>query len=130
MELFITIAGPELNSKRAAKQLHQIADMIKAGVTEIDGFSIEYGGAFGMNVDFESNGPQPHLHADYWDGEGNHVHVNEDGFIVFRQGPDLPDGTPVHEPLLDQHIKLADWAAKHGGITPFGTPEAEDGHEH
>jgi hypothetical protein len=129
MELFITIAGKELNSKRAAKQLHQIADMIKAGVTELDGFSVEYKGAFGVNVDFDSDGPEEH--RDYWDGEHNHIHVNDEGIVVFRQGPDAPDGTPDHEKLLDKGITVTEWAKDHGGITPFTAGEpGGHGHEH
>jgi hypothetical protein len=127
MEIFINIAGTELNSKRAAKQLHQIADMVKAGVTELDGFSVEYGGAFGMNVDFESDGT--HNHTDYWDGEHNHLHVDEEGIVISRRGPDKADGTGDLEQVHEKGIKITDWAKDHGGITPFDTPEAH-GHEH
>jgi hypothetical protein len=117
MELFITIAGTELNSKRAAKQLHMIADMVKAGVTELDGFSVEYGGSFGMNVDFESDGSHPH--ADYWDGEHNHIHVDEEGIVISRRGPDKADGSGDLEQLHDKGITVSEWAKAHGGITPF-----------
>lgn len=124
MEININIAGEQLDSRRAAKQLHLIADMVKAGITEMDGFSIEYMGAFSMAVDFESDGPTAH-HHDYWDGEGNHIHVNADGIIMFRRGPDKPDGSDDLEQLTDKGILLADWAKEHGGITPFGTPEED-----
>lgn len=126
MEVFINIAGVQLNSKRAAKQLHLIADMIKAGITEVDGFSVEYGGTFGMNVDFESDG---HPHTDYWDGEHNHIHVDEEGIVISRRGPDKPDGTGDLEQVHEMGITVAEWAKSHGGITPFDTPEAH-GHEH
>jgi hypothetical protein len=126
MEINISIAGEGLNSKLAAKQLHLIADMVRAGVTEMDGFNIEYMGAFDVSVDFESNGSFDHMHhQDFWDGEGNHIHVGAEGTIISRQGPDLPDGTPDKEDMLEKGIKLSDWAKDHGGITPFGTPEED-----
>lgn len=127
MEINIMIAGQELDSRAAAKQLHLIADMVKAGVTEMDGFSVEFLGAFSMAVDFESNGgfDLDHHHRDYWDGEGNHVHVDEEGLVITIQRPDSPDGTVNKDQVHDQGIKLADWAKEHGGITPFGTPEED-----
>lgn len=128
MELFIRIAGKDLNSKLAAKQLRQIADMVKAGITEVDGFSVEYDGTFGMNVDMESDGE--HNHTDYWDGEHNHLHVDEEGIVISRRGPDKEDGTGDLEQLHEKGIKVTDWAKDHGGITPFDTPEALGGHEH
>lgn len=125
MEININIAGEHLDSRSAAKQLRMIADMVKAGVTTADGFNIEYLGSFGFDVDFESNGPEPH--TDFWDGEGNHIHASE-GSVIFRKGPDKADGTPDIEQLRDKNIGLADWAKAHGGITPF-MPDEDGGHE-
>lgn len=122
MEITVTITGELLNSRLAAKQLHLIADMVKAGVTDMDGANIEYDGAFSMMVDFD---PESHVHHDYWDGEGNHIHVNEEGIVVTCQAPDSPDGTVNLERLFDKGIKLSEWAEAHGGITPFGTPEED-----
>lgn len=120
MEININIAGEQLDSRSAAKQLHLIADMVKAGVMEMDGFSAEFLGAFSLNVDFESNGGFDHIHhQNFWDGEGNHIHADAEGTIISRQGPDAPDGTPDKEDMLAKGIKLADWAKEHGGITPF-----------
>lgn len=117
MEININIAGEQLNSKLAAKELYRIADMVKGGVTDMSGFNIGYLGAFSIEVDFESNGPLPH--ADFWDGEHNHIHVDEEGFVVFRRGPDKEDGTEDVEQLRDQNITVAEWSKEHGGITPF-----------
>jgi len=127
MEININIAGEDLDHKNAAKQLHLIADMIRSGVSDVQGFSMEYVGSFMMNIDYESNGG--HDHTDYWDGEHNHLHVDEEGIIISRQGPDAPDGTVDVEQLHEKGIKITDWAKDHGGITPFDTPEAH-GHEH
>lgn len=125
MEITISIAGEELNSKLAAKQLHQIADMVRGGVVEMHGGNIEYMGDFHVTVDFESDGTHPH--TDYWDGEHNHIHVDDEGIVVFRRGPDKEDGTEDLEQLYDQGITVAVWAKGHGGITPF----SEDlGHDH
>ena len=127
VEITISIAGEDLNSKRAAKQLHLIADMVKAGVTDISGFSAEFLGPFEVEVDFESNGPEPH--TDFWDGEHNHIHA-ADGIVVFRQGPDTEDGTPDVEQLFEKRITLADWAKEPGGITPFMPEDPHAGHDH
>jgi hypothetical protein len=127
MEITVSIAGEGLNSRLAAKQLHLIADMVKAGVTEMDAFNIEFMGAFSVGVDFESNGPEPH--TDFWDGEHNHIHA-ADGIVVFRQGPDTAEGTPDVEQLRDKGILLADWAREHGGITPFMPEDPGAGHNH
>lgn len=124
MEINVNIAGEHLNSKLAAKQLHLIADMVRAGVTELDAFNIEYMGAVSVAVDFESDGPLPH--ADFRDGEGNHIHVNEEGFVVFRLAP----GAEEPEPLLDKNITVADWSKEHGGITPFVPEDPHAGHNH
>lgn len=114
MELNVNLAGEHLESRAAAKQLHLIADMVKAGVTQMDGFSIEYLGTFSMDVDFESDGPHAH-HHDYLDGEGNHVHVNAEGTIVLLRKKDSEEV----EQIFEQGIKLPEWAAEHGGVTPF-----------
>lgn len=125
MEINITVAGEDLDHKNAAKQLHQLADMVRSGVSDAQGFSMEYVGAFSMSIDYESDGQ--HHHTDYWDGEHNHLHVDGEGIIITRRGPDKPDGSGDLEEMHDKGIKITDWAKDHGGITPFGTPEA---HEH
>lgn len=127
MEINITVAGEDLDHKNAAKQLHQLADMVKSGISDARGFSMEYVGAFVLTIDYESDGG--HHHTDYWDGEGNHLHVDEEGLIITRRGPDAPDGTPDLEDIHEKEIKVTDWAKDHGGITPFDTPEAH-GHDH
>lgn len=124
MEININIAGEELNSKLAAKELHRIADMVRGGVTEMSGFNIGYLGAFSVEVDFESNGPLPH--ADFRDGEGNHIHVDEDGFVVFRLAPDAEEP----EILREKNITVAEWSKDHGGITPFIPEDPHAGHNH
>ena len=127
MEITIRLGGEELTERLAAKHLHLIADMIKAGVAELDGFSMEFVGAFSMAVDYDSNGgfDLHQHHENYWDGEHNHIHVAEDGTIISRQGPNKEDGTPDVEDMRSKNIKLADWAKEHGGITPFGTSEED-----
>jgi hypothetical protein len=120
MEITISIAGEQLDSRSAAKQLHLIAGMVKAGIVEMDGFSAEFLGAFSVNVDFESNGGfdlQTHHHS-YVDGEGSFVHVNGEGTVVFRRTV-VREGVEQIEQLFDQGIKLDDWAKEHGGITPY-----------
>ena len=121
MEININIAGEELNSKLAAKQLHLLADMVKAGVTDIDGASIGFLGTFSYVVDYESDGPEPH--TDFMDGEGNHIHA-ADGYVVLRL---RPGSEP--EQLRDHNITVAEWAKDHGGITPFN-PDDHEGHGH
>jgi hypothetical protein len=130
MEITVSIAGEELESRGAAKQLHLIADMVKAGVTQMDGFSIDFMGTFSMDVDFESDGPAAH-HHDYVDGEGNHVHVNAEGVIILRRIAE----TDEVEQLFEKGIKLPEWAKEHGGVTPYFAPgEGPDddhkGHSH
>lgn len=126
MEINITIGGEELNSKLAAKQLHLIADMVKAGSVHSVGFNIEYMGEYSFDVDFDSDGSHPH--TDYWDGEHNHLHVDEEGVIISRQGPDAEDGTPDVEQMHEKGITIATWAKDHGGITPW--TDEESGHDH
>lgn len=132
MEININIAGEELDMKTAAKQLHRIADMVRAGVTDMNGFNIEYLGAFMVAVDFESDGPTAH-HHDYLDGEGNHVHVNAEGTVVFRRIVN-EGGKDEIEQLFEHGIKLDDWGKDHGGITPYFEPGHEpgghEGHNH
>jgi hypothetical protein len=121
MEITITIAGEELNSKLAAKQLRMIADMVKGGSVAGSGFNIEYLGEFSFEVDFESDGTHPH--TDYWDGEHNHIHVDDEGIVISRRGPDKEDGTGDLENLHDKGITVAEWAKAHGGITPWTEEE-------
>ena len=128
MEITITIAGEELNSKRAAKELHRLADMVKGGAVDIHGGNIDYMGDFHVTVDFESDGTHPH--TDYWDGEHNHLHVDGEGIIITRQGPDAEDGTVDIEQLHDKGITIAAWAKDHGGITPFTEDPEVYGHNH
>lgn len=124
MKIEVTIDGSMLNSKLAAKQLHLIADLVKAGVMKSDGYNVEYDGVFDFEV-----GEGEDEHTDYWDGEHNHIHVDEEGIVIFRRGPDKADGEEDLEDLYEKAITVSEWAANHGGITPF-TEEENEGHDH
>ena len=109
----------------AGAVLKHIARLLRDGEVAADGVNVKYGVEWNVTVDIEGD-PDALPHADYWDGEGNHIHVDSDGFVVSRQGPDdVEKGSKDFEDMREQHIKLAEWAEKHGGITPFGTPEDE-----
>jgi hypothetical protein len=122
MNIDVSLDGEHLTLKRAAQELRRIADLLQGGNVHGEGFNAVYAGQWTFDVDLDHG-----EHLDYWDGEHNHIHVDEEGVVVYRRGPDSPEGEEDVEQLYEKGILVTEWAAKHGGITPFGTPEVDGG---
>lgn len=118
MQIAITIEGEHLESRAAAKQLHQLADMVRGGVVHAEGFNIEYMGEFRLDVDFGGEFP----HGDYQDAEGNLLHVANDHVVNVTWANKNAEVEEVE-------IPVADWVAQHGEIKPAGEGEGHH-HEH
>lgn len=118
MQLNISIHGEDLNSRLAAKQLHLLAEMIKGGTVHADGFNIEYGGEFELDVDFGSQFP----HGDYTDGKGNLVHVANDE-VVHVTWAGKADQESVSVPVEE-------WVEAHGALQMAGHEHGEEPHSH
>lgn len=106
----------------AGQVLKHISRLLKDGEVAADGVNVKYGAEWSVIVEPVGD-PDALPHENFWDGEHNHIHVDSDGFVVSRQGPDADDGTPDFEDMRPRRIKLSEWAESHGGITPFGTDE-------
>jgi hypothetical protein len=104
----------------AGQVLKQIARLVREGEVAADGINAKYGVEWNVTADIEGD-PNALPHGDFKDGQGNIVHVDEDGFVVFIIRPESEEP----DMMLDKRIKLYDWATEHGGITPFDMEAGE-----
>lgn len=119
----ISIEGQDLTFKKAAKQLRVLADMVEAGMMDADGFNWLYGGDYSLAVETPPSFP----HGDYQDAEGNLVHVGGDDHIInvtwAKKGAKQED-------FSDKDVHVFEWIQEHGPLTPAGSDEADEHHEH
>jgi hypothetical protein len=109
MQINISLEGEEMTPKQAAKQLHQLAEMVRTGLVHVDGFNIDALGAFSLDVDYGDVWP----HGDYRDTEGNLLHVANDTVVRV---------TWANKDAETEEIEIPGtlWVKEHGALTPAG----------
>lgn len=122
MQISISINGTNPDLRAAGKQLHLLADQMKAGVVHVEGFNVDFMGEFSLDVDLGD----VYAHGDYQDGEGNLLHVANDHVVNVTWANKDAEVEQVE-------VLVEDWMEKHGRIYPAGRPgeggwAAEHGH--